>query len=120
MRGLPSEGEDRADAAQTLQLVLAAGLQEQARAVEEVARRAGKEDLAWPGERGYPRRGMNTDARPPTIEKGIADGRGRSDRRGSSSDRGSRASAGMKKTLGASAPSRQGRVSGDGAHMLTY
>src|SRR5262249_50634636 len=59
---LPSEGEDRAGAAHTLKLVFSARLQEEARAVKEVACGARKEDLARPGERGYPRRRVNADA----------------------------------------------------------
>src|SRR4029077_969381 len=59
---LPPEREDRASAAQPLELVLAARLQDQARAVEEVTRRAGEEDLARPGERGHPRCGVDADA----------------------------------------------------------
>ena len=60
--GLPSEREDRAGAAQTLELVLAAGFQMKARAVQEVARRAGDQDLAGTGERGYARRRVHSDA----------------------------------------------------------
>src|SRR5262245_33773266 len=53
---LSLEREDRRGAGRTLEPVLAAVLQRQARAVEQVARSARDEDLAWTGERGKPRR----------------------------------------------------------------
>src|SRR5262245_49112991 len=59
---LPPQREDCARPAEPLELVVAARVQNQARTVEEIARCAGDENLAWTGEGRHPCRCVNADA----------------------------------------------------------
>src|SRR3990172_2584510 len=61
-RSLASQRKDGTGAAQTLELVLSARLQGQARTVEEVASGAGDEHVSGTGERSHARRRVDADA----------------------------------------------------------